>query len=142
MIKANIKIDTDQVVEIGECYTEVENSMDKIMDEDHNMIIIIEEGNFRGSQNYRALNFRGGYRGNYRNEDFGRGRSRSRKREYSSNFRRNDQSSIRSRSGLRASTHRDRIKCFKCRCMVILLKTVQTQIQKRNSHNRYLNNIN
>ena len=30
--------------------------------------------NFRGVQNYRSLNFRGGYRGNYRDYNFGRGR--------------------------------------------------------------------
>ena len=67
-------------------------------------------------QNYRGKNFRGGYRGNYTNDDFGRGRSRSRERQYSSNFRRNDQSSSStSRSGLRASPNRDRIRCFKCK---------------------------
>ena len=31
-------------------------------------------GNFRGTQNYRGHNFIGEYRGNYQNEDFGRGR--------------------------------------------------------------------
>ena len=55
-------------------------------------------------------------RGNYRNENFGRSRSRSRERQYSGNFRRNDtSSSSRSRSGLRASTNKDRVRCFKCR---------------------------
>ena len=58
---------------------------------------------------------RGGYRGKYQNKDFGRGRSRPRERQYSSDFRRNYQSSGRSRSGLRASTNIDRIRCFKCR---------------------------
>ena len=44
------------------------------------------------------------------------GRSRSREKEYSSNSRRNDQSSSsRSRSSLKASSYRDRIRCFKCR---------------------------
>ena len=67
-------------------------------------------------QNYRGQNFRGGYQGNSRNEDLGGGRSRSRERQYSSNFRRNNQgSSRRSRSDSRASTDRDRIRCFKCR---------------------------
>ena len=71
---------------------------------------------FRGWQNYRSQNFRGGYQGNYRNEYFGRGRCRSRERLYSGNFRRNDRSSsIRFSTGLRASTNRDRIICFKCR---------------------------
>ena len=67
-------------------------------------------------QYYRDKNFRGGYRVNYRNDNFGRGRSRSREGQYSGNFRRNDRSSSsRSWSGLRARTNRDRIRCFKCR---------------------------
>ena len=49
--------------------------------------------NFREIQNYRGQNFRGGYRNNYRNDSFGRGRSSSRDRQYSGNFRRNDRSS-------------------------------------------------
>ena len=72
-------------------------------------------GNFRGVQNYKSHNFRGGYRGSSRNDNFGRGRSMSRERLYSGNFRRNDRSSSRLRSGSRASNNRDRIKCFKCR---------------------------
>ena len=49
-------------------------------------------------------------------EDFsGRGRSKSRERQYLGNFRRNERSSSRSRSGSRASTNRNRIRCFKCR---------------------------
>ena len=52
-------------------------------------------------------------------------------------FRKNDQSSSSSRSGLRPSTNRDRIRCFKCREYDHLLKTVQTRIQKKNRHNRY-----
>ena len=53
---------------------------------------------------------------NYRNDNFGRGRSRSRDRQYLGNFRRNDRSiSSRSRSGSRVSTNRDRIRCYKCR---------------------------
>ena len=43
MIKANIKIDTDQIVEIGKCHLEVELSMEKIIEEGHNMSTIIEE---------------------------------------------------------------------------------------------------
>ena len=42
-------------------------------------------------------------------------RRRSRERKYSGNFRRNDQSSNKSGSGSRATTNRDRIRCFKCR---------------------------
>ena len=44
--------------------------------------------NCRGMQNYRGQNFIGGYGSNYQNKDFGRGRSRSRERQYSGNFRR------------------------------------------------------
>ena len=81
MIKVDIKIGIDQTVELGECHIEVELSMDKTIEEGHNMIKIIE--NFRGTQNYRGQNFRGGYRGNFRNDNFGRGRSRSREKHYS-----------------------------------------------------------
>ena len=66
-------------------------------------------------QNYRGQNLRGGYRSNFRNDNFGRGRSRSRQRQYSGNFRRNYRNSSRLTSGSRASTNRDRIGCFKCR---------------------------
>ena len=42
MIKVIIRIDTDQIVEIGECHLEVELSMDRIIEEGHNMLTIIE----------------------------------------------------------------------------------------------------
>ena len=72
--------------------------------------------NFREMQNYEGQNFRGGYRRSYTNDNFGRGGSRSRERQYSGNFRRNDRcSSSRLRSDSRASTNKDRIRCFKCR---------------------------
>ena len=72
--------------------------------------------NFKEMQTYRDQNFRGECRRNYRNNKFGRGRSRSRERQYSGIFRRNDRSSSsRSGSGSRASINRDRIRCFKCR---------------------------
>ena len=72
-------------------------------------------GNLRANWNYREQNFRG-YRRNYRNENYERGSSGSRERQFSNNIRRNDRnSSSRSRSGLRANTNRDRIKCYKCR---------------------------
>ena len=63
--------------------------------------------NFRGTHNYRGQNLQGGYRGNFRNDNFGRDRSRSRERQYSDNFRRNERSNIRSRSGSRTSTNRE-----------------------------------
>ena len=42
MMKVNIKIDTDLTVGIGECRIEVEISMDRIIEEGHNIITIIE----------------------------------------------------------------------------------------------------
>ena len=42
MIKENIKIDTDQIAEIGECHIEVELSTDRIIEEGCNMIKMIE----------------------------------------------------------------------------------------------------
>ena len=42
MIKVIIRIDTDQIVEIEECHLEVKLIMDKIIEEDCNMLIIIE----------------------------------------------------------------------------------------------------
>ena len=71
------------------------------------------KGNIRGMQNFRGQNFRSGCRGNFRSNNFGRGISRFRDRQYTGNFRRNERSSSRSRSGLRESTNRDRIECFK-----------------------------
>ena len=41
MIKVYIKIYTDEIVEIGECHREVELSMDRIIEDSHNMITII-----------------------------------------------------------------------------------------------------
>ena len=63
----------------------------------------------------RGQNYRGRYRRNYRNDNYDRGRSRSRDIKYSDNTSRHDRSSSRSRSGSRASTNRDRIRCYKCR---------------------------
>ena len=53
--------------------------------------------------------------GNYRDNNYGRGRSKSRERHYTGNFRRDDRSSSTSRSSSRVSTNRDRIKCYICR---------------------------
>ena len=80
----------------------------------------LRRGNFRGNprtnQNFRGQNYIGGYRENYRTENHDRGRSRYRERYYQVNIRRNNRcSSSRSRSGLRARTNRDRIRCCKCR---------------------------
>ena len=75
----------------------------------------LRKRNFREMQNYRGKKFRGGYRSSLRNSNFDRGRSSSRERQFSGNFRRNDRSSSRSRSGSRTSTNRDRVRCLKCR---------------------------
>ena len=83
MIKINIKIGIDQTVQIGECHVEVELSMDKILEEGHNMIKIrgvSRTGNFQGVQNYRGWNFGG--LGVPWNDILGRGRSRYRKRQH------------------------------------------------------------
>ena len=69
--------------------------------------------NFRETQNYRCQNVRGGYRRNYRNDNFGRGRSRSRDRQYSGNFSRNDRSSSSESRAVQEPI--DRIRCFNCR---------------------------
>ena len=79
--------------------------------------MIIREENFRGNmgtyQNFGRQNNRGGYRGNYRKENFNRERgiSRSRERYSDNNSRRRDRSSSnsRSRSGSGESRNRDRI---------------------------------
>ena len=42
MIKVNIKIDTDQTVEIKEYHIELELSIDRIIGEGHSMITIID----------------------------------------------------------------------------------------------------
>ena len=73
-------------------------------------------GNLRSNQNYRGQNYRDGYRRNYKSDNYERGRSRSREIWFTDNARRNDRSgSSRSRSCSRASTNRDRIRCYKCR---------------------------
>ena len=78
-------------------------------------------------QDYRGNRFRGNFRGNsrpnsreeYRSERYGnsnRDRNRSRGRTFTGNYRRDRSSSNdRSRSGSRASTNRDRIRCYACR---------------------------
>ena len=80
-------------------------------------------------QNYRGNRFRGNFRGygrqnnreNYRNEGYGsnnRDRNRSRERTLTRSYgngRDRSSSNDRSRSGSRASTNRDRIRCYACR---------------------------
>ena len=85
--------------------------------------------NNRPRQNYRNSNFRGNTRGHgrqdnrggYRNDrhnDYNGGRNGSRKRTFTRNYssgRDRSSSNSRSVSGSRASTNRDRIRCYKCR---------------------------
>ena len=78
-------------------------------------------------QNYRGNRFRGNFRGDnrqnsreeYRSERYGnndRDRNRLRGRTFTGNYRRDRSSSNdRSRSGSRASTNRDRVRCYACR---------------------------
>ena len=80
-------------------------------------------------QNYRGNRFRGnsrGYsrqddRGNYRNErynNYNRDRSKPRERNFTRNYnnsRDRSSSNSTSSSGSRASTNRDRIRCYACR---------------------------
>ena len=90
VFKVIIRIDSNQIMDIVECHLEVELSMDKVIEEGGNMLTIIET--ILGKEilvehkMVRGKNFRGRYRGNYRNENFGRGRSRSRERQYSSSL--------------------------------------------------------
>ena len=71
------------------------------------------------SRGYSRQNSRGEYRINsYRNDCYNRGRNRSREGSFSGNYggnRTRIMSSSRSRSGSRASTNRDKIRCYNCR---------------------------
>ena len=71
-----------------------------------------------GTRGYRRQNSRGEYR-NDRHYGYNGSRNRSRERSFSGNYTgdrdRSSSSNSRSRSGSRASTNRDRIRCFNCR---------------------------
>ena len=140
MIKMDIKIDTDQAMEIvrmsykGRAWYG-QNYRGRLQ-YDQNYRSDLRRGNFRGMQIYRGQNFGGGYRGSFRNDNFGRGRSRSRESQYSGNFRRNEQSSSRSRSGSRTCTNRG-LDVLNVGSMIILPKTVQIyHIQRKKGHSR------
>ena len=68
---------------------------------------------------YSRQNSRGEYRNdNYRNSGYNRGRDRSIERTFSGNYNGNrtrNTSDSRLRSGSRASTNKDRIRCYNCR---------------------------
>ena len=92
--------------------------MDKTREEGHSMIKIIEVTlGEEILEEHRIIEVRilEVDRGNFRNDNIVKGRSKSGERQYPGNFRRSERSSSRSRSGSRASTNRDSIRCFKCR---------------------------
>ena len=91
-------------------HIEVEVSMDKIIEQDHVMLITIKLTLVETIlEKHKVIEV------NILEVDT-EGRSRSRDRQYSDNFRRNNRcSSSRCRSGWRASTDRDRTRCYKCR---------------------------
>ena len=60
--------------------------------------------------------------------------------KYSGSYRRNEQSSNRSRTGSSVNTNRDRdrIQCLNIGCMIILQKNVQMyEIERQNSQSSY-----
>ena len=71
------------------------------------------------SRGYTRHNRRGEYRNNnYRNSGYNRDRDRYRERSFSGNYgdnRARSTSNSRLQSGSRASTNRDRIRCYNCR---------------------------
>ena len=133
-------------MEIEEHHTEVEVSMDKIIEEDHVTLIITEITigetilqickimQFKISEvDTEAI---------YRNDNFGRGNSRSRDRQYSDNIRRNKRGSSRSQSGSRTSTNRDRIRCYMCRKYDHFTKNCPTsQVEKESEQIQQMYNI-
>ena len=96
-------------------------------------------------QNYRGNRFRGNSRGygrqnnreNYRNEGYSsnnRNRNRSRERTLTRNYsngRDRSSSNDRSRSGSRASTNRDRIRCYACREYDHFMQEIALTLEKR-----------
>ena len=109
MIRVIFKISIDQIAEIEGHHSEVKVSMDRIIGEEHVMSIMIEmilgetilEKCKITEDKISEVDIEG-----IIELEVGLGK------EY---FSRNDRSNSRSRSGSRASTNRDRIRCFKCR---------------------------
>ena len=95
MTKVATRPDTDPTVVTGECHLEFELGMGiiigRIIEEDCSILTILEmylgeetleKCSYRG-QNYRSghrNNYRSNYGDDYRNDNFGRGRRRSRER--------------------------------------------------------------
>ena len=136
MIRKDFRTGLDQTT-----YTEDNQGMDKTIDVGQDMILYYR-GNYRyntrGNQRYWKWNNNNNRRGNFRNQNYDRNRSRSYERQ---NRNRRDSRSIRnsrSRSGSRATTNRDRIRCFECReydhfardCLTIQANREAGQIQQ------------
>ena len=86
--------------------------------------------NGRGGQRYRN-NYNDYRRNNYRGQDYDRNRSRSLDRQDRSRQRDRRVSNGRLRSGSRASTNRDRTRCFECRECDHFAKECLTRQEKR-----------
>ena len=98
------------------------------------------EQNYRGNyrknpRNYARQNSRGEYRNNtYRNDNYDRGRNRSREKLFSRNYdsnRTRSTNNSRLRSGSRASTNRDRIRCYRFREYDHLTRDCPTSREER-----------
>ena len=74
MIRGITRIVTGQIVVIGECHLGVELGVDRIIEEGCNMLITIE---MTSGEEILGEHYRGGYRSNYRNYSFEKGRGRS-----------------------------------------------------------------
>ena len=85
--------------------------------------------------------YTGGYRRNYRNDNYERGISRSRVRQYFNNGK-NDRSNSRSRSGSRDDTNRDRIRCHKCReCDHFAKDCLTSKVEKESEQIQQMHNM-
>ena len=86
----------------------------------------------RGNQRYGRQNYNSdGFRGNFRNQSYETGGNSSYNRQFRDNNIRDNRSIINSisRSGSRASTSRDRIRCLNVERMIISQETVQQHKQ-------------
>ena len=100
--------------------SEVELSKDRIIEEGHNMLIIIQmtlgEEILEEHEITEIKILEVNIEVIIEMTTLEEGRSRSREKQYLGNFRRNDRSSSsRSRSGLRTTGNKDRIRCLKHR---------------------------